>query len=60
MNWIKSTDKLPPNFNDVLITDGKEIKIADYSIKRKSGCEWAVRGTVFIEPVFWMPLPALP
>ncbi len=72
MKWIKTEDKLPNNFTEVLCTDGKHVYYSEYT-SLNSGFNNSkfilVKGVGIIQPfdyyhckiiTHWMPLPKIP
>jgi hypothetical protein len=65
--WIKCTTSVPPDDEDVLVTDGKEVWIGDYNSKRRErdGGKWAVvyNGAPPFDStniIAWMFKPSIP
>jgi hypothetical protein len=60
--WIKTADRLPPEYEDVLFTNGKEITMG-YLLFYEGALIWWSYGDHeidFDDIKYWMPLPKLP
>lgn len=58
--WIKCSDRLPEDTNDVLVTDGELIDMLWWD--ENDWCGWRSRsyGICSDAVTHWMPLPKLP
>ena len=61
MDWIKTKDKLPDEYTEVLAVYGEDITVATYCTSDKYSWVPDVDGiTADMIPDYWMPLPRLP
>jgi hypothetical protein len=60
MNWIKTSERMPPKGLTVLVTDGMFIYTAQY-VSEFWHCECGCYCGMHVYDVsYWMPLPELP
>lgn len=65
MEWVKCSNKLPENDDDVLIFNPKDgigmgCFNADDICQGQSGWESYYDWSPYMDPIFWMPLPKEP
>jgi hypothetical protein len=61
MEWVKVTDKLPDEYQNVLTYEAgyKSYSVAERSYN-DSGTEYFFNGDVMLTPSHWMALPGVP